>query len=148
MARRKSLAGSNTSRARIPLPVHGVDIRAQQSMQSMQGGGHTVRRRLWRPSETALGATSSMCRRRHVRICTCVGDASPTPCMWYMSRQRARRTFALITFLSVTDIYTYIHRRPCCTISCLASRSAISHLSLVPRLPVPLDRECPVVQGK
>ncbi len=55
-----------------------------------------------------LGATSSMCRRHHVRICTCMGDASPTPCMWYMSRQRARRTFALITFLNVTDIYTYI----------------------------------------
>ncbi len=35
----------------------------------------------------------------------------------HVVRQRARRTFALITFLSVTDIYTYIHRRPCCTTS-------------------------------
>ncbi len=115
MARRKSLAGSNTSRARIPLPVHEFDIRAQHA-----GEAADTRRRLWRPSETAPTspvialasetppvASMSMCRRRHIRISTCMGDASPTPrgtCHGIC----ARRTFALITFLSVTDIYTYI----------------------------------------
>ncbi len=95
---------------------------------SMQEAADT-RRRLWRPSETAPTspaialasetppvASMSMCRRRHVRICidnTCMGDASSTRTprgTWSTGHGiRARRTLALIAFLSVTVIYTYTY---------------------------------------
>ncbi len=54
MARRKSLAGSNTSRARIPLPVqvHGVDD-------------------AWMVSRRLCLSAPSMCRRRHVYVRAC-----------------------------------------------------------------------------
>ncbi len=107
MARRKSLAGSNASCARIPLPGYGFG-------PSRRGGGHT---------ETIMASigdspnitchclgfrdalhsiASSLCRRRHVYVRA-----------WAMRRRhhvvhghgiRARRMFALIAFLSVTDI--------------------------------------------
>ncbi len=81
----------------------------------------------WMVSRRLCLSAPSMCRRRHViRACT-MHYASSTPRTYVVHGYgiRARRTFALIAFLSVTDIYTLAqNRRPCCKIPCLASRSA------------------------
>ncbi len=59
MARRKSLAGSNTSRARIPLPspVHGFGPSMQERRRT-HGDDYGVHRR----------PVASMCRRRLVYV--------------------------------------------------------------------------------
>ncbi len=96
MARRKSLAGSNASRAHIPLPVHGFGPTYMASTTHMDG----------------VKAPLFLCMRLHHRCVVdamymymyvhgrCVADAT-----WYMHGICTRR--ALITFLNVMDIYTY-----------------------------------------
>ncbi len=99
---------------------------------SRRGGGHTetsmasigdspnITRHCLGVRDALHAIAPSMCRRRHVYVRA-----------WAMRRRRHvvhghGRTFTLITFLSVTDIYTLAQNRcPCCTIPCLASRSAI-----------------------
>ncbi len=124
-AGRASREAIRHARAYRFLYVHGLDIRAQQwaapcHLACRRGGGHTETimasigdspnitcHCLGFRVATSILASMSMCRRRHVRICTCacMGDASP----------RRRRHVVHVTayahavrspFLSVTDIYT------------------------------------------